>query len=135
MRKARVVELSKAQRAGLTNVVRARRTEVRLAERCRVVLLAEQGLSDTAIGHQLAISRQKAARWRGRSAELGQAGLERDRVGRGRKKKVSAAQVAEVIRLGPTRFTSPSTWNIARSKCSPSGMVEHSPDALLRRPK
>ena len=98
MRKARVIELSETQRIGLEKVVRARRTEVRLAERCRVVLLAQQGLSDTAIGQRLAISRQKAARWRGRFAQLGQAGLERDRAGRGRKKTVSATQVAEVIR-------------------------------------
>ena len=66
MRKARVIELSETQRIGLEKVVRARRTEVRLAERCQVVLLAQQGLSDTAIGQRLAISRQKAARWRGR---------------------------------------------------------------------
>ena len=98
MRKARVIDLSEKQREQLEKVVRARRTEVRLAERCRVVLLAHKGWSDTAIGQRLAISRQKAARWRGRFAELGQAGLERDRAGRGRKRTTSPAQVAEVIR-------------------------------------
>ena len=81
MRKARVIELSEAQRERLEKVVRAQRAEVRLAERCRVVLLAHKGLSDTEIGRRLAISRQKAARWRGRFAALGQAGLERDRTG------------------------------------------------------
>ena len=98
MRKARVIELTEEQREGLEKVVRAGRTEVRLAQRCHVVLLAAGGLSDTAIGQRLAISRQKAARWRGRFAELGQAGLARDRAGRGRKKTTRPEQVAEVIR-------------------------------------
>jgi len=98
MRKARAIELTETERLGLERIVRAQRTEVRLLERCRVVLLAAEGLSDMEIGKQLAITRQKAARWRGRFAELRQAGLERDRAGRGRKKTVSPEQVAEVIR-------------------------------------
>ena len=98
MRKARAIELTETERLGLERIVRAQRTEVRLLERCRMVLLAAEGLSDMEIGKQLAITRQKAARWRGRFAELRQAGLERDRAGRGRKKTVSPEQVAEVIR-------------------------------------
>jgi len=98
MRKARAIELTEAERLGLERIVRAQRTEVRLLERARVVLLAAEGLGDIEIGKQLGVSRQKAARWRGRFAELRQAGLERDRAGRGRKKTVSAEQVAEVIR-------------------------------------
>ena len=98
MRTARAIELTETERLGLERIARAQRTEVRLLERCHVVLLAAEGLSDMEIGKQLAITRQKAARWRGRFAELRQAGLERDRAGRGRKKTVSPEQVAEVIR-------------------------------------
>jgi len=98
MRKARAIELTEAERLGLERIVRAQRTEVRLLGRARVVLLAAEGWSDMEIGKQLAITRQKAARWRGRFAELRQAGLERDRAGRGRKKTVSPEKVAEVIR-------------------------------------
>ena len=57
----------------------------RLAERCHIVLLAWAGSNNEQIAAALGITRQKAARWRARFARTGQAGLENDVPGRGRK--------------------------------------------------
>lgn len=60
-------------------------TARRLGERCRIVLLANEGHTNEEIARQLGITRQKAARWRARYRESGRAGLEHDAPGRGRK--------------------------------------------------
>jgi len=57
----------------------------RLAERCQIVLLAAKGQSNEQIAAELAITRQKAARWRGRFVKFGRAGIEANAPGRGRK--------------------------------------------------
>jgi transposase len=77
----------------------ARSTSVRLAERSRIVLLASEGKTNGEIAEQLGISRQKAGRWRDRYHELGWAGSEKDAPRPGRKKKVSARKVNQVVRL------------------------------------
>ena len=98
MRKAVVIDLSEEERAYLAKAVGSGLTLARHLVRCQIVLLASEGLESQMIGEQLAISRQKAARWRNRFALLRVAGIEADRPGRGCKKQLTAAQVAAVIR-------------------------------------
>lgn len=98
MRVAPKIDLSKSDRSTLEGIARAGLTPRRLVERCQVVLLADEGFDDQEIGALLAISRQKAGRWRGRFLKLGLGGLEKDRPGRGRKKRISPEVVAEVVR-------------------------------------
>jgi hypothetical protein len=58
-------------------------TSKRLAERCRIVLLAIEGQTYEQIAGTLGISRQKASRWRTRFVEWGRPGLEHDAPGPG----------------------------------------------------
>ena len=98
MRKAVVIELSEAERAYLAKAIGGALTPARQLERCQIVLLASEGMENQMIGEQLEISRQKAGRWRNRFALLRVPGIEEDQPGRGRKKQITAQQVAEVIR-------------------------------------
>jgi transposase len=99
MRVAVNIELEAKERQRLQRLSQSRSTSVRLAERSRIVLLASEGKTNGEIAEQLGISRQKAGRWRDRYHELGLAGIEKDAPRPGRKKKVSARKVNQVVRL------------------------------------
>jgi transposase len=86
------------QKAGLGALAKSGRTTQRLAQRCRIVLRAAEGMTDEAIGKEEMVSRQKAARWRARYLQKGLAGLLKDKAGRGRPAKIKAEQKAEVVR-------------------------------------
>jgi len=68
----------------------------RLAERCRIVLLAAEGHNQQQIAAMLGITRQKVSRWSARFVESGREGLESDAPGRGRK-AVYGAQIQALI--------------------------------------
>lgn len=74
-RTAPVIKLTEREKAVLNHNLRAGTTEVRVADRSRIVLLAAQGLESKAIAQELGISEQQVARWRGRFAKLRLAGL------------------------------------------------------------
>lgn len=71
---------------------------VRLAQRAWIVLLAAEGLENKAIGERLGITRQTAGRWRDRYAALGLPGIKKDAPRPGRKRRISDAQRAAVVR-------------------------------------
>ncbi len=62
----------------MTQLVRSKRTSVRLSQRARIVLLAAQGMQNEDIAVQLDIGRVQVSRWRERFAESWFAGIERD---------------------------------------------------------
>jgi len=66
MRVARKIELTSEERAVLEQQARGRSLPVRLVERSRIVLRAADGLLDREIAAELAITPEKAARWRNR---------------------------------------------------------------------
>jgi transposase len=78
MRVAPTIILTDDERSELTKLVRSKRTSVRLAQRARIVLLADQGKQTIAIAAELGIGRVQVARWRERYAEARLAGIERD---------------------------------------------------------
>ncbi len=78
MRVAPRIELTNEERAGLTKLVRSKRTSVRLAQRARIVLLAAQGLQNTDIAVQVGVGRVQVSRWRERYSQSRLAGIERD---------------------------------------------------------
>jgi transposase len=98
MRISPEVKLDEEQKAELSAWARSGRTQQRLAKRCRIVLAAAEGLTDTAIGEREGVSRQKAARWRARYLEAGLAGLLKDKPGRGRPALIKPERKAEVVR-------------------------------------
>ena len=82
-----LVTLSRSRSAAHSEVVQA-----------QALLLAADGVANTAIGKQLAVSASSVAAWRQRFVEDGLAGLGVVRPGRGRKPSISDAQVADIVR-------------------------------------
>jgi len=99
MRVATGISLSKDEATQLNQLSKSRSVSVRLAERSRIVLLANTGMTNEEIGIELGISRQKAGRWRDRYAEAGIEGIEQDAYRPGRKPKINARLVTKVINL------------------------------------
>ena len=97
MRVAAAIELSSEARAELQKYVRRRTTPVRVAERCRIVLLAAEGFQNKQIAAELGVAPRMAALWRGRFPAQGVAGLMQDAPRPGRKPKIVAETIAEVV--------------------------------------
>lgn len=85
MRHAPTLNLSEEEKSWLLQQAKSGLSSQRLAQRCRIVLLAGEGLRNEQISVELGIERKQVGRWRSRYAEAGRAGIENDRPGRGRK--------------------------------------------------
>jgi transposase len=97
MRVAPAIHLSMEARSQLHTLVRRRTTPVRVAERCRIVLLAADGLQDKQIAERMQVAPLMASRWRSRFLSQGVPGLVKDAPRPGRTPKITAAQVAEIV--------------------------------------
>ena len=76
MRRAETtIRLSEAERKGLEAVVRTRTAPQRSVQRVRVVLLAAEGVANTAIAQEVGLSRSRVVAWRQRFALERLAGL------------------------------------------------------------
>src|SRR5437899_10202594 len=91
------LSLTDVERGELRTLARAPRTPRALADRCRVVLLDEQGLTYAAIGAKIDMREQTVLKWRSRFLKHRLAGL-RDKPRPGVKKTITDQQVAEVVR-------------------------------------
>lgn len=115
MRYSPAVVLTVVQREELRSYARGRSVSVRLAQRARIVLLASEERPDQEIGWTLGITRQKASRWRKRFLQLGIEGLKKDAPRPGRKRKVSATKIEEIVTR--TLHETPATathWSVRR---------------------
>jgi transposase len=112
-----VVELTDAERAQLEAWTRRRSSAQALAQRSRIVLLADQGLKNTEIAERLGIDRSVATRWRSRFAEHRLDGL-LDEPRPGRPRTITDDKVEEVIvktlETAPKDATHWSTRSMAR---------------------
>ena len=97
MRIAPQVELDADQRSRLEAIVRSRKLLARLIERSRIVLPAAAGCRNKQIAAELNLTPEKAARWRKRYLQLGLAGLEKDAPRPGRKPRITAKLMRELI--------------------------------------
>lgn len=97
MRVAPAIQLSAAMQAKLEKLMRRRTTPQRVAERCRIVLLAAQGLQNKEIAERVQAAPRMAALWRRRFLQLGEEGLLKDAPRSGRKPSITAEKVAEVV--------------------------------------
>lgn len=97
MRVAPAIHLSSEARAELHKLLRRRTTPVRVAERCRIVLLAAEGLQDKQIAERLSIAPLMASRWRSRFLAQGVAGLVKDAPRAGRTPTITAEKIAEIV--------------------------------------
>jgi transposase len=90
--------LSDGQRDVLETLSRSSSAAHREVVQARALLLAADGLANTAIGKRLGVSASSVLSWRTRFVEEGLAGLGVVRPGRGRKPSISDEQVADIVR-------------------------------------
>jgi transposase len=86
--------------------VGAQKTPQRVALRARIVLMAGEGASNSAIARALGVSRPTVIAWRSRFAEGGPEALTETRPGRGRKPAISAAKIKAIVQA-TTQTTPP----------------------------
>lgn len=97
MRVADKLDMTADERCTLEQWVRAHNTPQRVVFRCRIVLLAAQGLSNTAIAERLSTTRTTVGLWRDRFVEIGPIGLRQIKKGRGRKPSIPAEKIAQIV--------------------------------------
>ena len=81
----------------LNRLAQAPSTPQGIAKKCRIVLLAKEGIANHAIAKQLEISRPTVILWRNRFSKKGSAGLLTIEEGRGRKKEIQKEKIEEII--------------------------------------
>ena len=96
MRVASAIELDEAQREKLVKLAQSNTTQVRLARRASIVLLAADGLDNRKIAEIVGVGRIQAGRWRERYAAGGMKAILQDLPRSGRKPKIDSA---EIVRL------------------------------------
>ena len=85
------------QRRTLEAWVAARTSPQRIVFRSRIVLLAAAGMSNRKIASELKTSRPTVILWRQRFAEGGPVALQEDATGRGRKPRIGAKKIKEIV--------------------------------------
>lgn len=98
MRIAPKIELNEEERKALRRLATGRRTEVRVAQRAKVILSAARGLENREIAQELALTRETVGRWRSRYAEKGLEGITKDLPRGGRKPTKRSKMESLIIR-------------------------------------
>lgn len=93
------LRLSPGQRDVLEILSRSSSAPHREVVTARALLLANDGLANTAVAEQVGVAPDTVKAWRVRFAEDGLAGIGKVRPGRGRKRTIDDAQVAEIVRM------------------------------------
>ena len=132
MRVAPGIDLRPEQKTELQKLVRRRTTPVRVAERCRIILLAAEGLQDKQIAERLSVAPRMASRWRSRFLTQGVAGLLKDAPRPGRRPSITAEKVAKILakttQSAPSNATQWSRSTMARE----AGISESSVGRIWR---
>ena len=105
MRVASAIELDEAQREKLVKLAHSNTTEVRLARRVSIVLLAADGLDNRKIAELVGVGRIQVGRWRERYAAGGLKAIEQDLLRGGRKNALLPPGIRFAPKLNVT-FTS-----------------------------
>jgi transposase len=87
------------QRSILEKLAKSRTAPHREVARARALLMAAEGIANTAIAAQLLVSPASVTAWRARFVEEGVAKIGRVRAGRGRKPTIPKETVDEIVRL------------------------------------
>jgi transposase len=110
--KAVAIELTATERDELAALRRRHGTTQAAALRARIVLLAAEGLADTAIAEPLAIAKHTAGKWRTRFAEARLDGLS-DEPRPGAPRQIGDDAIAETIRRTlETRPAGATHWSL-----------------------
>jgi len=127
MRKAKAINLTAEQKQELERLSRSKRSEIRVAQRARIILLAAEGRRNDEIGQVLGIDRRTVGTWRGRYLQSGVEGILHDLPRGGRKplarKKVASAIVRKTTQERPPNATHWSTRTLAQEVGTNATMV------------
>jgi len=93
------LELPEGTREVLENLARSTAVAHREVVRAKALLLAAEGVANTAIGARLGVSASSVVSWRERFASEGLVKFAQVRKGRGRKPEIPQAKIEEIIRL------------------------------------
>jgi Homeodomain-like domain/DDE superfamily endonuclease len=93
------LEISAGQRELLESVARSQSGAHREVMRAKALLMASQGVANSAIAQALSVSPASVANWRARFAEEGMARLGQVRAGRGRKPSIPQETIEEILDL------------------------------------
>jgi len=91
--------MSAGQREVLESVARSQSAPYREVVRARALLMAADGLANTAIAESLSVSPASVSSWRARFAEEGLVKFGQVREGRGRKKTIPQDKIDEIVDL------------------------------------
>ena len=125
------LNLTDVERDELRALVRAPRTPRAPADRCRAVLLDEPGLTYAAIGGKIDMREQTVLKWRSRFLKHRLPGL-KDRPRPGVKKKITQAQVAEIVRRTLKDKPPDATHWSLRSMAAASGVSRSTVNTIWR---
>lgn len=131
MAKRTALNLTDVERDELGALVRAHRTPRGLSDRCRAVLLDDEGLTYAEIGERIGMREQTVLKWRKRFLTERLAGL-KDRHRPGVKKKITDEQVAEVVRRTLEEKPKDATHWSLRSMAAASGISRSSVNTIWR---
>jgi len=109
-RAAPALVLREGDREALTRLTRSSSVRAGLAQRARIVLLAADGLTNTAIAQRVGVSRPTVIGWRGRYQARGVAGLA-DQHRSGRPRRIDRAKVIAVSLRPPPRKYGVTHWS------------------------
>jgi len=132
MRTAPRVELSPEQRTALEQLAQQRSAPARVVERARIVLLAAEGLENRQIARRMAITPEKAARWRNRFLEGGIAALQKDAPRPGRTRTITDRQVKKVVEMTLHQKPANATHWSTRTMAAAAGISEASVRRIWR---
>ncbi len=93
------LEISDGQRVLLESLARSQSGAHREVVRAKALLMASEGVANTAIAQALSVSPGSVANWRVRFAEDGMARLGEVRKGRGRKPSIPQEKIDEIVDL------------------------------------
>lgn len=123
------ITLSSGEQKQLEQILKSRKSSVRLIERSRIVLLAASGTPNYKIAEALGIDVNKVGRWRNRFAEDRFAGIEKDRPrggNHGGKNSVEQAKLrSKIIEMTTTETPKDATQWSTRSLAKELG-INHS---------
>jgi transposase len=120
-----MVILNATDRAQLEAWSVARSVSVRLAMRCRIVLMLADGHGIKPTARELEVGLSTVRRWRDRYLELGCRGLEKDAPGRGRKPMISPEKRQEILRKTlETKPKAATHWSL-RKMAEVAGVSRH----------
>src|SRR5215213_1755760 len=109
-RPAAALGLRDGDREELLRLTRSSATRAGLAQRARIVLLASEGESNTAIAARVGVSRPTVIGWRGRYASKGIAGLD-DGARSGRPRALDHRQIVAVTLSPPPKKYAVTHWS------------------------